>query len=106
MDAIEVRGLTRRYGQLLAVDHVSFAVRRGEVFGLVGPNGAGKSTTVRMLTGYVSPSDGSALLDGHDIVTDGLAARRRLGVASSSSTSRRVASTSPAPTSSGTRSGA
>ena len=80
MDAIEVRGLTRRYGALLAVDHVSFAVRRGEVFGFLGPNGAGKSTTVRMLTGYVPPSDGSALLDGHDIVTDGLAARRRLGV--------------------------
>ena len=51
MDAIEVRGLTRRYGALLAVDHVSFAVRRGEVFGFLGPNGAGKSTTVRMLTG-------------------------------------------------------
>ena len=47
MDAIEVRGLTRRYGALLAVDHVSFAVRRGEVFGFLGPNGAGKSTTVR-----------------------------------------------------------
>jgi ABC-type multidrug transport system ATPase subunit len=51
VDAIEVRGLTRRYGKLLAVDHVSFAVRRGEVFGFLGPNGAGKSTTVRMLTG-------------------------------------------------------
>jgi len=58
MDAIEVRGLTRRYGPLLAVDHVSFAVRRGEVFGFLGPNGAGKSTTVRMLTGYVPPSEG------------------------------------------------
>jgi ABC-2 type transport system ATP-binding protein len=80
MGAIEVRGLTRRYGPLLAVDHVSFAVRRGEVFGFLGPNGAGKSTTVRMLTGYVPPSEGSALLDGHDIVTDALAARQRLGV--------------------------
>ena len=80
MDSIEVRGLTRHYGALLAVDHVSFAVRRGEVFGFLGPNGAGKSTTVRMLTGYVPPSNGSALLDGHDIVTDALAARRRLGV--------------------------
>ncbi len=58
IDAIEVRGLSRRYGPLLVVDHVSFAVRRGEVFGLLGPNGAGKSTTVRMLTGYVPPSDG------------------------------------------------
>ena len=51
MDAIEVRGLTRRYGALLAVDHVSFAVRRGEVFGFLGPNSAGKSTTVRRESG-------------------------------------------------------
>jgi len=80
VNAIEARGLTRRYGSLLAVDRVSFAVRRGEIFGFLGPNGAGKSTTVRMLTGYVSPSEGSALLDGHDILTDSLAARRRLGV--------------------------
>ena len=80
MNAIEARGLTRRYGSLLAVDRVSFAVRRGEIFGFLGPNGAGKSTTVRMLTGYVSPSEGSALLDGHDILTDSLAARARLGV--------------------------
>ena len=80
MNAIEARGLTRRYGSLLAVDRVSFAVRRGEIFGFLGPNGAGKSTTVRMLTGYVSLSEGSALLDGHDILTDSLAARARLGV--------------------------
>ena len=80
MNAIEVHGLTRRYGRVLAVDRVSFTVRRGEVFGFLGPNGAGKSTTVRMLTGYVSLSEGSALLDGHDILTDSLAARRRLGV--------------------------
>jgi ABC-2 type transport system ATP-binding protein len=80
VDAIDARGLTRRYGPLLAVDHVRFTVRSGEVFGLLGPNGAGKSTTVRMLTGYVAPSEGTALLDGHDIVTDGLAARQRLGV--------------------------
>jgi ABC-2 type transport system ATP-binding protein len=80
VNAIEARGLTRRYGPLLAVDHVSFPVPSGEIFGFLGPNGAGKSTTVRMLTGFVAPSEGTALLDGHDIVTDGLAARRRLGV--------------------------
>jgi ABC-2 type transport system ATP-binding protein len=80
VDAIDARGLSRRYGPVLAVDHVSFTVRSGEVFGFLGPNGAGKSTTVRMLTGYVAPSEGTALLDGHDIVTDGLAARQRLGV--------------------------
>jgi ABC-2 type transport system ATP-binding protein len=80
MNAIETRALTRRYGPVTAVDHVSFTVRRGEVFGFLGPNGAGKSTTVRMLTGYVRPSEGSALVEGHDIVRDGLAARRRVGV--------------------------
>jgi ABC-2 type transport system ATP-binding protein len=80
VNAIEARVLTRRYGPVTAVDHVSFSVRRGEVFGFLGPNGAGKSTTVRMLTGYVPPSEGSALVAGHDIVTDSLAARRWLGV--------------------------
>jgi len=80
VNAIEARGLTRRYGPLLAVDHVSFTVRAGEIFGFLGPNGAGKSTTVRMLTGYIAPSEGTALLDGHDIVRDGVAARQRLGV--------------------------
>jgi ABC-2 type transport system ATP-binding protein len=78
--AIEARGLTRRFGALVAVDHVSLTVRSGEIFGFLGPNGAGKSTTVRMLTGYIAPSEGTALLDGHDIVKDGLAARQRLGV--------------------------
>ncbi|MBI2202444.1 MAG: ABC transporter ATP-binding protein [Candidatus Rokubacteria bacterium] len=80
MDAVETRGLTRRYGPLVAVDHVSFTVRSGEIFGFLRPNGAGKSTTVKMLTGYLAPSEGTALLDGHDIVRDGLAARQRLGV--------------------------
>jgi ABC-2 type transport system ATP-binding protein len=80
VDAIEARDLTRRYGPLLAVDRVSFTVRSGEIFGFLGPNGAGKSTTVRMLTGYIAPSEGTALLDGHDIATDALAARQRVGV--------------------------
>ncbi|MBI2219081.1 MAG: ABC transporter ATP-binding protein, partial [Candidatus Rokubacteria bacterium] len=80
MSAIEARGLTRRYGPVTAVDHVSFSVRPHEIFGFLGPNGAGKSTTVRMLTGYIAPSEGTALLGEHDIVTDGLAARERLGV--------------------------
>jgi ABC-2 type transport system ATP-binding protein len=80
VSAIEAQRLTRRYGPVIAVDHVSFSVRPREIFGFLGPNGAGKSTTVRMLTGYIAPSGGTALLDGHDIVTDGLAARQRLGV--------------------------
>lgn len=78
--AIEARTLSRRYGDLIAVDRVSFAVQPGEIFGFLGPNGAGKSTTVRMLTGYVSPTEGTALLDGHDIRMAAVAARRRLGV--------------------------
>jgi ABC-2 type transport system ATP-binding protein len=58
--AIEVVSLTKRYGELVAVDHVSFAVKRGEFFGFLGPNGAGKTTTVRMLTGVIRPDEGSA----------------------------------------------
>jgi ABC-2 type transport system ATP-binding protein len=77
---IEARGLTRRYGELLAVDRVDFSVRRGEVYGFLGPNGAGKSTTVRMLTGYLAPSAGTARLAGHDVVQEPTAARRCVGV--------------------------
>jgi len=77
---IEVRGLTRRFGDLLAVDHVDFAVEEGEIFGFLGPNGAGKTTTVRMLTGYISPSEGTALIDGHDIVRESTLARQHLGI--------------------------
>jgi ABC-2 type transport system ATP-binding protein len=77
---IEVSGLTRCYGDLLAVDHVDFEVGRGEIFGFLGPNGAGKTTTIRMLTGIVEPTEGSATIDGHDIRTERLAARRHLGI--------------------------
>jgi ABC-2 type transport system ATP-binding protein len=77
---IEARGLCRRFGEVLAVDHVEFAVRRGEIFGFLGPNGAGKSTTVRMLTGYVPPSEGRAFLAGIDVALDPSAARRHIGV--------------------------
>lgn len=64
--AIEAVGLTKRYDKLLAVDHVSFTVRHGEIFGFLGPNGAGKTTTVRMLTGVIKPDDGKALISGHN----------------------------------------
>jgi ABC-2 type transport system ATP-binding protein len=76
---IEARGLTKRYGEVLAVDSVSFSVQRGEVVGFLGPNGAGKTTTMRMLTGFVPPTDGSASIAGHDIFSDPLAARRAVG---------------------------
>jgi len=77
---IEAHALTRRFGDLVAVDHVGFAVQSGEVFGFLGPNGAGKTTTVRMLTGVLDPTLGTALIQGHDIMEDPLSARAHLGV--------------------------
>jgi ABC-2 type transport system ATP-binding protein len=77
--AIEARNLSKRYGDVLAVDDISFSVARGEVVGFLGPNGAGKTTTMRMLTGFLPATDGTALIDGHDIFTDPLNARRSVG---------------------------
>ncbi len=77
---IEVRGLTRRFGDLTAVDHVEFDVEEGEVFGFLGPNGAGKTTTVRILTGVLDATEGTATIQGHDIRTEALAAREHLGI--------------------------
>ncbi len=76
---IRAQSLTRRYGPLLAVDNLSFEVEPGTILGFLGPNGAGKSTTMKMLTGFLEPTSGSAQIFGHDIRNDGLAARRRLG---------------------------
>lgn len=76
---IEARGLSKRYGDLVAVENVTFSVQPGEVVGFLGPNGAGKTTTMRMLTGFLPPTDGSASIAGHDIFEDPLAARRAVG---------------------------
>jgi ABC-2 type transport system ATP-binding protein len=76
---IEAKALSKRYGDVLAVDAVSFTVERGEVVGFLGPNGAGKTTTMRMLTGFVPPTDGSAKIAGFDVFEDPLAARRAIG---------------------------
>ncbi len=76
---IEARELTRRYDSVLAVDRVSFDVHPGQIVGLLGPNGAGKTTILRILTGYHYPQHGSARIGGHDVVTDPVAAKRRLG---------------------------
>jgi ABC-2 type transport system ATP-binding protein len=76
---IQIEGLTKRFGTFTAVDNVSFNVRRGEVLGFLGPNGAGKSTTMRMLAGFMIPTSGTASIQGHDVQSDGVAARRVLG---------------------------
>lgn len=78
--AIQAIDLTRYYDKLLAVDHISFEVRSGEVFGFLGPNGAGKTTTVRMLNSLLAPSGGKALIFGHDICRDPYAAKRQFGL--------------------------
>ena len=78
--AIVAESLTRNFGDRAAVDHVSFEVTQGEVFGFLGPNGAGKSTTARMLTGFVRPTSGRALIGGLDVSTQASAARRLIGV--------------------------
>jgi ABC-2 type transport system ATP-binding protein len=76
---IEAQEVTKRYGEFLAVDHVSFTAGAGEVVGFLGPNGAGKTTTMRILTGFLPATDGTARIDGHDIFEDPLAARRAIG---------------------------
>lgn len=76
---IEVQALTRRYGFFTAVDHLSFNVTAGEVLGFLGPNGAGKSTSMKMLTGFLAPSSGTAIINGHDIRSERIAVQRLIG---------------------------
>jgi ABC-2 type transport system ATP-binding protein len=78
-DMLEISRLVKRFGALVAVDDVSFTVPAGEVLGFLGPNGAGKSTTMKMITGFLAPSAGSAVICGHDIQREPLAAKRRIG---------------------------
>lgn len=76
---VEIQHLSKSFGALRAVDDVSFSVRRGEVLGFLGPNGAGKSTTMKMLTGFLLPTSGSAKVCGHDVVQQPLEVKRRIG---------------------------
>ncbi|MEE8245622.1 MAG: ABC transporter ATP-binding protein [Alphaproteobacteria bacterium] len=76
---IEVRNLVKRFGPLTAVDDISFSVARGEVLGFLGPNGAGKSTTMKMVTGFLTPTSGSITVCGHDLARAPLAAKRKIG---------------------------
>jgi ABC-2 type transport system ATP-binding protein len=77
--AVEVHDLTRRFGEFVAVDRVSFTVTRGEVFGFLGPNGAGKTTTIKMLTGLLAPTSGSARVAGFEVATEVAAVKSHIG---------------------------
>lgn len=79
MSIIEVTSLTKNYGNVRALNGVSFTVEQGEIVGLLGPNGAGKTTTIKILAGYLQPSDGTASVAGHDVVEDPLAVQATLG---------------------------
>ncbi len=76
---IEVQDLTKSFGDKTAVDHVSFKVNKGEILGFLGPNGAGKTTTMRILTGFMPATSGTALIAGYDVFEDSLEVRRRIG---------------------------
>ncbi len=76
---IETHGLTRRFGEVLAVHHLDLAIAPGEIFGLVGPDGAGKTTTLRMLCSLLDPSEGNARVTGHDVVREPQSVKDRIG---------------------------
>lgn len=76
---IEVNHVSRSFGSFRAVDDVSFSIRKGEIVGLLGPNGAGKTTTMRMITGFLNPTEGSVLIDGADPQSDPRAVKHRIG---------------------------
>ena len=76
---IEVKDLTKRFGERTAVDHVSFVVNKGEILGFLGPNGAGKTTTMRILTGFLPATSGTAQVAGFDVFNDSLEVRKRIG---------------------------
>lgn len=76
---IEVKGLSKSFGSFKAVDNISFTVPKGQILGFLGPNGAGKSTTMKMLTGFIEPSDGTASVGGFDIKSESLSVKRSIG---------------------------
>lgn len=87
---LEVKNLKKRFGSFEAVKGISFSVAKGEVLGFLGPNGAGKSTTMRMITGFLPPTDGTALICGHDISTDPVEAKKCIGYLPESAPSYRA----------------
>ncbi|MDO9556026.1 MAG: ABC transporter ATP-binding protein [Coriobacteriia bacterium] len=79
-DIVQVRGLVKRFGELVAVDNVEFTIAEGETFGLLGPNGAGKTTTISMISCLLEPTEGEIIVDGHSIRNEQTAVKRTLGV--------------------------
>src|SRR5262245_24842094 len=77
--SVEVANLTRTFGEFVAVDHISFRVREGQIFGFLGPNGAGKSTTIRMLTGILAPTSGSGRVAGFNMRAERLQIKQSIG---------------------------
>jgi ABC-2 type transport system ATP-binding protein len=78
-DVVEVRDLVKRFGKVLAVDHVSFSIHPGEIFGILGPNGSGKTTTIRMLCGLILPTQGTAIVAGADVSREPERVKSRIG---------------------------
>ena len=76
---IEVKDLVKKYGDHVAVDHLSFTIEKGKIYGFLGPNGAGKSTTMNMITGYIASTQGEILIDGHNILEEPEAAKKCIG---------------------------
>jgi len=76
---IKVQNLTKQFGQKQAVDGISFSAERGEVLGFLGPNGVGKSTTMRMITGFISPTDGAVTVGGYDLAESPIPAKKLIG---------------------------
>src|SRR4030081_3022319 len=77
--AVVLKDLVKRFGDFVAVDHVTLTVKRGEIFGFLGPNGAGKSTTIRILCGLLTPTSGEAAVDGYNVATQSEIIRTRIG---------------------------
>ena len=76
---IEVKDIVKKYGNHKAVDHLSFSLEKGKIYGFLGPNGAGKSTTMNIMTGYIAATEGTVSIDGYDILKDAEKAKRCIG---------------------------
>ncbi len=79
-NAVEVSNLTKHFGDITAVNELTFSIKKGELFGFLGPNGAGKTTTIRMLTGLTKPTSGNAIIEGFDIARQLVQAKEQIGI--------------------------